>query len=60
MYHGHKISIIIPAYNEEATIAGVVEDFAVHPSVDEILVVDNNCKDRTAELARAAGARAPA
>lgn len=57
MYDGRKISIIIPAYNEEATIAGVVEDFVGHPSVDEVVVVDNNCTDRTAELARAAGAR---
>jgi glycosyltransferase involved in cell wall biosynthesis len=57
MHNGKKISIIIPAYNEEATIADVVRDFRAHSSVDEVLVVDNNCRDRTAELARAAGAR---
>lgn len=57
MHAGQRVSVVIPAYNEEATIAEVVRDFASHPAVDEVLVVDNNCRDRTAELARAAGAR---
>lgn len=57
MHDGRSISIIVPAYNEEATIEAVVRDFAGHPAVDEVLVVDNNCRDRTAELAREAGAR---
>lgn len=57
MYLGHRISVIVPAYNEEETIAEVVRDFRAHPHVDEVLVVDNNCRDATAERARAAGAR---
>ncbi|MAG55071.1 MAG: glycosyl transferase [Planctomycetes bacterium] len=57
MYEGHTVTIVIPAYNEEATIARVVGDFRAHGAVDEVVVVDNNCKDRTAELAREAGAR---
>jgi UDP-N-acetylglucosamine diphosphorylase / glucose-1-phosphate thymidylyltransferase / UDP-N-acetylgalactosamine diphosphorylase / glucosamine-1-phosphate N-acetyltransferase / galactosamine-1-phosphate N-acetyltransferase len=57
MHAGQRVSVVIPAYNEEATIAEVVRDFAGHPAVDEVVVVDNNCRDRTAELARAAGAR---
>lgn len=57
MHEGQRVSIVIPAYNEEATIASVVADFVAHPAVDEVLVVDNNCKDRTAELASAGGAR---
>src|SRR5262245_5735969 len=57
MHLGKKVSVIVPAYNEEATIARVVTDFRAHPSVDEVLVVDNNCRDRTHELALAAGAR---
>jgi glycosyltransferase involved in cell wall biosynthesis len=58
MFEGRKVSVVIPAHNEEATIAEVVEGFRRRaPAVDEILVVDNNCSDRTAELARAAGAR---
>ena len=57
MFDGKRVSIIVPAYNEEATIAAVVTDFRKHPRVDEVLVVDNNCRDRTAEYARAAGGR---
>jgi glycosyltransferase involved in cell wall biosynthesis len=57
MFEGHLISVVIPAYNEEATIARVVADFSAHPATDEVVVVDNNCRDKTAEIARAAGAR---
>jgi glycosyltransferase involved in cell wall biosynthesis len=57
MHEREHVTVIIPAYNEEATIAGVVSDFRARAEVDEVLVVDNNCKDRTAELAAAAGAR---
>lgn len=49
-----RIAIIIPAYNEEATIEGVMEDFYRHCPEAEIIVVDNNSKDGTAELARKA------
>lgn len=57
MYRDRTVSLVIPAYNEEATIGAVVEEFSTVPQIDEIVVVDNNCKDRTAEIARAAGAR---
>lgn len=57
MLDDKRISIVVPAYNEEATIAGVVRDFLGHPRVDEVLVVDNNCRDATAGLARDAGGR---
>ncbi len=57
MHERDHVTVIIPAYNEEATIADVVRDFRSRPDVDEVLVVDNNCKDRTAEFALAAGAR---
>jgi len=57
MHSGKTVTVIIPAYNEEATIGDVVTRFASHESVDEVLVVDNNCRDRTAEIARDAGAR---
>lgn len=50
-----KISVVIPAYNEEQSIAYVVRDFG--PRVDEVLVVDNQSRDRTAAAAAAAGAR---
>lgn len=57
MYRSRSVSLVIPAYNEEATIGAVVDEFRQNQLLDEILVVDNNCKDRTAEIARAAGAR---
>ncbi len=49
-----KISVIIPAYNEEHSIGIVVKDI---PSfVDEVVVVNNNSTDNTAEVAETAGA----
>ena len=49
------VSVIIAALNEEDAIAGVIN--AVPRNVaDEIVVVDNGSKDRTAEIAAAAGA----
>ncbi len=56
MFLDRTVSLVIPAYNEEETISQVVEEFREEPHLDEILVVDNNCKDRTAERAAAAGA----
>jgi dTDP-glucose pyrophosphorylase len=49
-----KVSVVIPAYGEAATIAGVVADF--RPLVDEVVVMDNRSPDGTGDLARAAGA----
>jgi hypothetical protein len=57
MFRDRTVSLVIPAYNEEETIGQVVEEFLQEPHLDEIVVVDNNCKDRTAEIATAAGAR---
>jgi len=56
MYNGQKVSVVIPAYNEEKGITKVVKEFKKR-YVDEIIVVDNNCVDRTAELAKKAGAK---
>ena len=50
------ISVVIAALNEEAAIAKVI-DSVPKDLVDEIVVVDNGSTDRTAEVARAAGAR---
>ena len=57
MFRGRTVSLVIPAYNEEATIGEVVTEFRALPWLDEIVVVDNNCKDATAKFAAAAGAR---
>jgi glycosyltransferase involved in cell wall biosynthesis len=55
MYRGHTVSVVIPCYNEEEGIRTTLADMP--DVVDEIVVVDNNCTDRTAEVASAAGAR---
>jgi glycosyltransferase involved in cell wall biosynthesis len=48
------IKVIIPAYNEEDSIAKVIKDLP--PFVDEIIVVNNNSTDATAKNAKEAGA----
>lgn len=51
-----KIAVLIPCYNESQTIAKVVKDYKkVLPEAD-IYVYDNNSKDKTAEIAKKAGA----
>jgi glycosyltransferase involved in cell wall biosynthesis len=49
-----SIAIILPAYNEELTIADTMKDFFVACPEAEIYVIDNASKDRTNELARSA------
>ncbi|MBA1835492.1 glucosyl-3-phosphoglycerate synthase [Corynebacterium wankanglinii] len=51
-----KVSVVIPALNEQDTVAGVVEQ-CLASSADEVLVVDPDSTDATAERAAAAGAR---
>ncbi len=55
MHRGKTISAVIPCYNEEDGVRHVIE--AMPRVVDEIVVVDNNSTDRTAEVARSLGAR---
>ncbi len=50
-----KIYVIIPAYNEEKSIAKVINEVPKN-LVTEIIVGDNNSKDKTAENAKKAGA----
>ena len=53
----NRLLILIPAYNEEGAIGGVVNEVrAVMPGV-EILVVDDCSADATIHIARTAGAR---
>lgn len=51
-----KIAVLIPCYNEEKTIEKVVTDFKRVLPEAVIYVYDNNSSDKTAELAKAAGA----
>ena len=51
-----RIAVLIPCYNEEAAIAKVVNDFKMTLPNGDVYVYDNNSKDKTAEVAHAAGA----
>ena len=51
-----KISVILPAYNEEASIGLVLKDLP-QDTLHEIIVVDNNSTDGTARVAAENGAR---
>lgn len=59
-----KLSIVIPAYNEERRLPPMLDAytsyFGPRYGADyEIVVVANGCRDRTADVARAYGRRAP-
>ncbi|AGZ41749.1 glucosyl-3-phosphoglycerate synthase [Actinoplanes friuliensis DSM 7358] len=59
---GDRVSVVIPARNEEATIGAIVSTIRRElvdrvSLVDEILVVDSRSTDTTAAVAQAAGAR---
>ena len=52
-----SVSVVIPAYNEEDAIGGLVGEVRKAGAWREVLVVDDASTDRTAERAEAAGAR---
>ena len=51
-----RIAVILPCYNEEAAIGQTIAGFREALPGAAIYVYDNNSRDRTVELARAAGA----
>src|SRR5262245_32640338 len=51
-----RIAVLVPCYNEEAAVATVVADFRKALPQATIYVYDNNSRDRTADVARGAGA----
>lgn len=59
---GERVSVVLPALNEERTVGGIVEVIRrdlveAVPLVDELVVVDSGSTDRTIQVARAAGAQ---
>jgi len=55
MYKGLSITVIIPCLNEEEAIEKVLH--GIPEFVDEVIVVDNDSTDRTAEVAASLGAK---
>lgn len=51
-----RVSVIIPALDEEDAIGHVVRELHDVGTIEEIVVADNGSSDRTAEVARQAGA----
>ncbi|RII13711.1 Glucosyl-3-phosphoglycerate synthase [Streptomyces sp. YIM 130001] len=60
---GSRISVVLPALDEQATVGAIVSTIRRElmspavPLVDELVVIDSGSRDRTAEVAAAAGAR---
>lgn len=57
-----KVTVLVPCYNEEAGIASVVQGFQQESLknsgyIIEVIVIDNNSKDNTSQVAQAAGAK---
>ena len=50
------VSVIIPAYNEEKTVANVVKVVKSLNYIEEVIVVDDGSTDQTAQLSLEAGA----
>jgi glycosyltransferase involved in cell wall biosynthesis len=53
---GPDVLAVIPAYNEEAAIGGVIETIRLYYPLTDILVVDDGSMDHTTDRAQAAGA----
>jgi glycosyltransferase involved in cell wall biosynthesis len=51
-----RVAVLVPCYNEEAAVASVVQDFRAALPDATMYVYDNNSRDRTVAVARAAGA----
>lgn len=57
-----KISVLIPCYNEEKGLGQVIDDIPIMKLKKmgfktEVLIIDNNCSDRTVDIAISKGAR---
>jgi hypothetical protein len=55
---GARVHVALTCYEDEEAIAGAVREFKASPRVARVIVVDNNSRDRSREVAAAAGADA--
>src|SRR5690349_3990511 len=51
-----RIAVLLPCFNEEATVGATIEGFRAALPSASIYVYDNNSRDRTVEIAKAGGA----
>ncbi len=49
MYRNRRVSVIFPVYNEEENIRNAIDEFLGQPFVDEVVAVDNNSTDKSAD-----------
>lgn len=56
IYRGLNVSLLVPCFNEELTIAKVVKDFLCALPELNVYVFDNNSSDKTAAVAQQTGA----
>ncbi len=47
-----KILVIVPAYNEEKSLPGVIQDLRNHAGFADVLVIDDGSRDSTARIAK--------
>jgi len=57
MFGSKTVSVVFPVHNEEEGIENAIHDFFSTGWVDEIVVVDNNSTDRSAEIVKTTAAR---
>ena len=56
--HNYEVTVLVPAYNEEASIAETIKSIQAQTvPIKDILVIDDHSTDRTGEIARSLGAR---
>jgi glycosyltransferase involved in cell wall biosynthesis len=53
------VSVVMPVYNEEGTVARVVERVLAQPCVRELVIVEDCSRDRTAEILSGLAAKEP-
>jgi glycosyltransferase involved in cell wall biosynthesis len=58
-WHGGRVSVVFPTYNERDSIRAAVLDFAATGVVDELIVVNNNAAPGTSDEVLAAASAAP-
>lgn len=52
MYAGHKVVVVMPAYNAERTLRQTYDEVMAHGIVDLVILVDDASHDETVKVAR--------